>query len=154
MRMAAITASDPVLQNVIRSLPVISQNSFRDLARERRLRTQFKALMDLLDQRVANEIRRVAEGGRAKAIQQIDIDIAIDVPKLRALGADGDDRIDDFLPFRMKSGGDPGIGEHRPRCLGHFLGTACAPRVAFDQIGEESCVAPRRDRRRLLARRA
>src|SRR5208283_2159548 len=97
--------------------------------------------MDLRDKRVTDEIGRVTEGGRAKAVQQINIDIAIDVPKLRALGADGDNRIDDFLPFWMKSRGDPGIGEHGPRGLGHFLGTARSACVALYQIGKETALS-------------
>src|ERR1019366_7627408 len=97
--------------------------------------------MDLRDKRVANAIRRVTEGGRAKGVEEIDIDIAIDIPKLRALGADSDDRIDDFLPFRMKSRSDAGIGQHGPRCLGHFLGNARAARGALDQTGEETALS-------------
>ena len=58
--------------------------------------------MDLRDQRVTTKSGRVAEGGRAEAVDEVDILIAIDVPKLRAVGADGDDRIDDFLPLRME----------------------------------------------------
>src|SRR6202040_1074143 len=62
------------------------------------------------------------------------------VPKFRALGADGDDRVNDLLPFRMESRGDPWIGEHRPRCLGQVLGTTRAFCVAFDQIVDKTAL--------------
>src|ERR1700732_4115888 len=69
----------------------------RDFAGERRLRAQFKALVDLRDERFTNEIGRVTKGGRTKAVQEIDINVAIDIPKFRAFGADGDDRVNDLL---------------------------------------------------------
>ena len=47
-RIAAITASEPVLQKVARSMPVISQMSAATSPRERRLRTDLHALVELL----------------------------------------------------------------------------------------------------------
>ena len=56
-------------------------------------------------------------------------------------GTDGDDRVNDLLPFRMESRGDPGIGEHCSRGLGHVLGTARAACVTFDQIGDKTALS-------------
>jgi hypothetical protein len=64
---------------VAKGHPLISREiakELRDLAGERRLRAQFKALADLRDERFTNEIGRVAEGGRTKAVQEINRPLA------------------------------------------------------------------------------
>ena len=53
MRIAPITASEPVLQNAARSTPVSSQTSSRDLAGQRVLRADLVAAVELLRDRVA-----------------------------------------------------------------------------------------------------
>ena len=52
----------------------------RYLARQRRLRADFEALMKLLSNRLLNEVRTMAQHDRAKPVQDVDVLVAIDVP--------------------------------------------------------------------------
>ena len=81
MRIAPITASEPVLQNAARSAPVSSQNSSRDLAGEHVLRADLVAGVDLLVDRLADEVRLPAEQAHAEAVEHVDVLVAVDVPE-------------------------------------------------------------------------
>ena len=78
--MAAMTASDPVLQNVARSMPVSSQIDLGEFPGDGRLRPDFHAGAELFFDRVDQPVRRVAEEVGAEAHGDIDVFVAVDVP--------------------------------------------------------------------------
>ncbi len=133
-RMAAITASEPVLQKVMRSLPVISQNRAATLPASSRLRPDGEAFVQLLPDRLHDEVGRVAEGGLAEAVDQIDVFVAVEVPQLRPGGAVDDDRIDQLLPLGAEAGGRTRVGQHGAVLLGVALRPGCLAAVASGQI--------------------
>src|SRR5579875_653114 len=135
---------DSFRASVAEGHPLVAREFAKELCNlpgEGRLGAQLKALVNLCDQRIPHEIRRMTKGCRPKAVQQIDINVAVDIPQLRALGTDRDDWIDDFLPFRVKPGGNTRIGKNGPRCLSELLGSPRAACVALDQIGKEPALS-------------
>ena len=86
-------------------------NHLGDFAGQRRLRADREAVVELLADRLNDEIGRVAEEGLAIAVDEIDIFVAVDVPDPRTLRAGADDRIDHLLPFRAEARGRARIGE-------------------------------------------
>ena len=85
MRSAPITASEPVLQNAARSKPVSSQISLRDLARQRVLRADLVARVELLVHRLVHEVRLPAEQVHAEAGEHVDVLVAVEVPQCEPL---------------------------------------------------------------------
>ena len=87
MRIAAVTASDPVLQNAARSMPTMLADHLRDFAGERRLRADLDAGVELRLDGVADEVGVVPEEDHAEAVGHVDVLVAVDIPELRARGA-------------------------------------------------------------------
>ncbi len=80
MRIAPITASEPVLQNAARSRARHFAEESRSLACQHVLRADLVARVDLPMQRFAQEIRLPAEQAHAEARQDVDVLVAVDVP--------------------------------------------------------------------------
>ena len=80
--------------------------------------------MELLFHRTFDKIGPVTEHDRPKAVQNVDVLIAVHVPQARAFGAHGENGIDHFLPLRTEAGNDSRIRELRSILLGHALGFA------------------------------
>ena len=85
MRIAAMTASEPVLQNATRSLPVSSQISSAHLAGQRRLRADLEAASSCARDGLGDEVGRVPEQDQAEAVHEVDVLVAVDVPELDPL---------------------------------------------------------------------
>ena len=79
-RIAAVTASEPVLQNAARSMPRHLADELRHFAGKRRLRADLDALVELRLDGLADEIRVVAEEDHAEAVGEVDVLVAVDVP--------------------------------------------------------------------------
>ena len=104
------------------------------LAGQHRLRPDGEAFVDLSDDGCRHEIRRVAEHGLAKAVDQVDILVAVYIPEFRPLGPRADDRIDQFLPILAEACRGSWIGVHRAIPLRHGLGK----RRAFVQSADQA----------------
>ena len=112
-----------------------------DFAGQLRLRADREAFVQLLLDRLDDEIGRVPERGRAEAVEEVDVFVAVDVPDARAARAVADQRVDQLLPFRPEAGRRAGIGERRPRCGRALLG---ASRLRRQTRGERVDVPPLR----------
>ena len=84
-RIAAMTASEPVLQKVARSIPGQLADQCGDFAGERRLRTDLEPVLELLRDGLRDEVRSMPEHDRAEAVQDVDILVAVEVPEPGAL---------------------------------------------------------------------
>ena len=113
MRIAPITASEPVLQNAARSAPVTSQNSSRGLAGEHVLRADLVAGVDLRVDRVAQEVGLPAEQAHAEARQHVDVFVAVEVPQAAAARALDHDLVGELLGERTEAVDDARIGHVR-----------------------------------------
>ncbi len=80
--------------------------------RERRLRSNGKALFHLRRNRRGHKIRRMSKCGLTVAIDEINQRVAVRVMQLRALRALGDDRINQLFPFSTETTGRAWIGKH------------------------------------------
>ena len=134
-RIAAITASEPVLQKATRSIPVNSRQQRGHLARERRLRADLEALLQLrVDRFDARSWRRWPKRIMPKPLSEIDVLVAVDVPELRSGRAYGHDRIHDLLPQQPESGDGPGIREEWPALGGQPFRAGGATGIALDEL--------------------
>ena len=124
MRIAPITASEPVLQRPARSKPVSSQTSFGDFAGERVLRADLVALVELLAHRLVHEVRLPAEQVHAEAVERVDVLVAVEVPDVRALRALDHDLVDDLLDQRTEAVDHARVGEVRA-CSWCIPSTCC-----------------------------
>ena len=115
-----------------------------DFARERELRADREAVLDLGGKGVGDEVGRVPEHRLAEAVHQVDILVAVDVADLRALGSLGDDRIDELLPFTPEARRRARIGQHVAVALRARLGQR---RACIDALGQSLDVVllPRRE---------
>ena len=85
----------------------------RHLTRQRMLRTELVAALDLLLQRLGDEARRVAEEVRAEPVQRVDVLVAIEVPETAARRAIHHDLVDELLQDRAEAGHHPRVREVR-----------------------------------------
>lgn len=83
------------------------------LVRERRLRADGEAVLQLGLNGLDHEVRRMAKSGLAIAVDEIDIGVAVDIPDPGTLRPGGDDRVDHFLPVRCEAGDGARIGQNR-----------------------------------------
>src|SRR5579883_1210154 len=126
--------------SVAKGCPLIAgqfANEFCGLSGKRRLRPKLESPLNLRNQRIAHEVWRMTESRRSKAVEEIDIDISIGIPKLRSLGADGDDWINDLLPLGMETRRNSRVGEHGARLLSDLFRAARAACIALDKICNE-----------------
>ncbi len=103
------------------------------------LRPDREASIQLCPERVDHEGRRMAEGGLAEAVHEVDIFIAVDVMDLRSRRRGVDDGVDHLLPLGTKAGGGARIGENGPMLLREGLG---APRFLGISLDQGIDVAP------------
>ena len=85
-----------------------------DLARERMLRTDFVALVELFSDCRVNERRLPAKQIHTKTIQHIDVFIAIDVPDARTFGTTDNNLVNHFLQHRAEAIDHARVGQMRP----------------------------------------
>ena len=82
----------------------------------------FNARIKLRFYRLDNEWGAMSEKVGAESVKQVDVFVAVDVPKARALGTVYHDRINQFLGKRAKTGDRARISKARAVFLGEFLG--------------------------------
>ena len=109
-------------------------DQLRDLGRERVLRADFDAGVQLIDHRLEQRIRLVAQQVAAEARQQVDVLVAVEVPKPRALGAFDDEGVDKVFPQRVETGHDARVGHHLAVLLAEGLRLAGARVVALHKV--------------------
>src|SRR4029079_15754534 len=68
-----------------------------------------------------DEIGAMTEHDRPEPVDKIDVLVAVNVPKARALRTIRDDRVDDFLPLRPEARDNPRIGQNASVLLRHQL---------------------------------
>ena len=105
-------------------------------ARERGLRADLPALVELLAHGIGHEFWLVAPEDRAKAIGGVDVLVAVEIPEIGAVGAVGDDGVDQLLHQRPEARDGAGIGQMAAIGLGEGLGLAGFGEVARAQFGE------------------
>ncbi len=107
--------------SVAKSCPLVSGHFAKSggyFAREDGLRPDFEALMQLLFDCDLDKVRAMTEHDRSKAIQDVYVFIAVNVPQPRAFRLRGDDRIDHLLPLHAETGHDARIGKNAAVLLG------------------------------------
>ena len=133
MRIAPITASEPVLQNATRCMPVKLAISCATSAASGCCGPTSMPARTCARHRGDDQVRLVAEQVRAEAGQQVDVFVAVQVPEPRALGAVDDDRIDQVLPQRIEAGNHARVGHQLAVLLAERLRLRGAPGIPADE---------------------
>src|ERR1700730_9714330 len=107
---------------------------FCDLTGERRLRPNLEALVQLLFDGALHKIRTMAEHDGAEAAENVDVFVAVDVPKPGAFRPQSKNGIDHFLPLCPEAGNDSWVSKARTELLRHALGFRRPLRAAVDEV--------------------
>jgi hypothetical protein len=119
----------------------ITADQRRDFGRQRMLRPDFVAGVELLAHGVLHELGLPAEHVHAEAVERVDVLVAVEVPHLRALGALDDDLVGDLLGDGPEAVDHARVGHVSAIGFGELLALLRAFHVAAHEGGQARLLA-------------